>query len=86
MFTIKVLYVAKVCFAYFWSARDKKSAMSWVCTGPQWAEAFVVWERSPQLPEAGDWGSGAKAPSRRRHGSLGAEPPGLEYGVSFWQK
>ena len=24
------------------------------------------------------WGSGSKAPSRRRHGGLGAEPPALE--------
>ena len=48
-----------------------------------------VWGWSPQLPEAngglgakppaaGSWGSGNEAPSRRRHGGLGAEPSALE--------
>ena len=26
----------------------------------------------------GQWGSGGEAPSRRKHGSVGAEPPALE--------
>ena len=50
---------------------------------------FGVWGRSSQPPEAngglgakppaaGGWRSGGKAPSRRRHGGLGAESPALE--------
>ena len=31
----------------------------------------------------GQWGFGVKAPSRRRHGGLGAEPPALENFVFF---
>ena len=62
-------------------ARSQKFVMG----GAVWG----VWGRSPQPPEAngglgakpsaaGGWGSGGKAPSRRRHGGLGAEPPALE--------
>ena len=62
-------------------ARSQKFAMG----GAVWG----VWGRSPQSPEAngglgakppaaGGWGSGGKAPSRRRHGGLGTEPPALE--------
>ena len=29
-------------------------------------------------PAAGGWGFGGSAPSHRRHGGLGAEPPGLK--------
>ena len=40
---------------------------------------FWVWGRSLQPPKAnGGWGSGGEAPSRRKHGGLGAEPPALE--------
>ena len=34
-------------------------------------------------PAAGGWGSGGKAPSRRRLGGLGAEPAALENFASF---
>ena len=49
-----------------------------------------VWGRSPQPPEAngglgakpsaagGQWGSGDKAPSRRMHGGVEAEPPAIK--------
>ena len=36
-------------------------------------------------PAAGDWGFGGEAPSRRRHGGLGAEPPTLE-NFAFFSK
>ena len=40
-----------------------------------------------ELPASrGQWGSGDKAPSRRRHGGLGAEPPALENFGFFLQK
>ena len=32
------------------------------------------------------WGSGGKAPSRRRHGGVGAEPPALKNFAFFLQK
>ena len=41
----------------------------------------VVWGRSLQPTEAG--GSRDKAPTRLRHGGLGAEPPALEYFAFF---
>ena len=31
-----------------------------------------------EAPAAGGWGFGGKAPSRRRHGGLGKEPPALK--------
>ena len=49
-------------------ARNQKFAMGGAVLGD--------WGRSP--PAAGAWGFGGKAPSRRRHGGLGAEPPALE--------
>ena len=42
----------KFVWHLFDQPRSKKSAMGWLCTGLQWAEAFVVWERSPQPQEA----------------------------------
>ena len=35
------------------------------------------WGRRAKTPAAGGWGSGGEAPSRRRHGGLGAGPPAL---------
>ena len=57
-----------------------------VARNSQRGAVLKVGERSPQLPEAngglgaklsayGGWGSWDKAPSRRRHGGLVAEPP-----------
>ena len=46
------LMLRKFVWHIFDQARGKKSAMEWLCTGPQWAEAFVVWDNSPQLPGA----------------------------------
>ena len=68
-----------------------------VARNSQWGAVLGFWERSPQPPDAneglgakppaaGGWGFGGKVPSRRRHGSLGAEPPALENFAFFLQK
>ena len=66
-----------------------------VARNSQWGGAvWGVWGRNPQPPEAnggvgakppaaGGWGFGGKAPSRRRHGGLGAEPQALENFACF---
>ena len=53
-------------------ARSQKFAIGGGCVGGWW---------SIQPPEAN--GCGGKAPSRRRHGGLGAEPPALENFACF---
>ena len=46
-----------------------------IARNSQWWGCLRAWRRSPA---AGGWGFVDKAPSRRRHGGLGVEPPGLE--------
>ena len=60
-------------------ARSQEFAMGG-CFGDLGADSPAAggeWDLGAKLPAAGGWGSGGKAPSRRRHRGLGAEPPAL---------
>ena len=59
-----------------WQARSQKLAI----------EEAVFGGLGAKPPAArGNWGSGGKAPSRRRHGGPGAEPPALENFAFFFK-
>ena len=55
-----------------------------VARNSQWGGLF--WGLGAKPPAAGGWGFGGKAPSRRRHGGVGAEPPALKNFAFFLQK
>ena len=57
-------------------ARSQKFAMGGGCFGGLGAKPSA----------AGGWGFWGKAPSRRRHGGLGAEPPALKNFAFFFAK